>query len=188
MNNQIGVAGMPGSGSVQGAGILMGASQSVVHNTAVDSNSVWGVTGSLGAIELVANVDVPFNATVTNNSVDEMGGFALTALYTLFGGGGNETGTACLDIRDNTLDASDASSSGSAIFMDQISATGHYNLPGYQGSPNGEFGCAPGTASEDIALYETARGNVLIDGAIVTFPGVDAGSVCGVTGFGTACP
>lgn len=190
MNNQIGVAGMPGSGSVQGAGILMGASQSVVHNTTVDSNSVWGVTGSLGAIELVANVDVPFNATVTNNSVDEMGGFALTALYTLFGGAGNETGTACLDIRDNTLDASDASSSGSAIFMDQISATGHYNLPGYQGSPNGEFGfgCAPGTASEDIALYETARGNALIDGAIVTFPGVDARSVCGVTGFGTACP
>ena len=190
INNQVGQSGVPGSGSIDGSGILVGASENIAHTATVDGNTVLGVTGSLSGIELVANTDVAFNATVTNNSVSQMGGFSLAAMYTLFGGAGTETGTACLDIRNNVLDASAAPSTGSAVFMDQISTAGNYNLPVYAGSPNGESGtfCVAGTASAGIAAYQAGGGNTLIDGPILAPPGVNAGLVCGVTGAGTTCP
>ncbi len=193
-NNAIGVSGFAGSGSLSGSGISVGASQNVVHTVTVDGNTIREIKGFAG-IEVVANVDAVFNATLTNNNValssDALSNFALAAAYLLFGGAGTETGTACLDIRDNVLDASAAPFAGNAVFMDQISTVGQHNLPAYVGSGNGEFAfsCATGTASAGISTYLAGRGNTMTNGPFPLFGGgVDASIVCGVTGTGAGCP
>jgi hypothetical protein len=113
------------------------------------------------------------------------------------GGAGTETGTACLDIRNNILDASEGFAplgdhfAGNAIAHDQISALANYNLPGYSGSANGEFAaCGAGTASTDKNTHHAGNTNTLTNGPFPQFPGIgtDANSVCGVTGTGTSCP
>jgi uncharacterized repeat protein (TIGR01451 family) len=188
-NNTIGVAGVSASGSSQGAGISVGAAQNVVHTVTIRNNVVTEVQGSTGGIDIVANTDVSFNATIVGNSVTVNGSFPFTALYTILGGGtGVEIGTACLDIRNNTFDASSVAFAGNAVFLDQISSLANYNLPGYAGSPNGEF--MGGTASANIHTYLAGRGNVMVNGPFPGFPGggVDAGLVVGVTGVGSGCP
>jgi hypothetical protein len=189
-NNDIGTAGVPGSGSLYGNGIMVGASDAVQHTSTIDANSIRGING-FGGIDIVANVNVPMNVTLTNNVVAEMGGFSFAALTSLFGGNGNETGTLCLDIQDNTFNASGASFAGNAVYLDQVSSLGHYNLPGYSGSGNGEFTpCgAAGTASADIHTALLSLGNLMTNGAAPSQPGgVDASLLCGVTGSGVGCP
>jgi|GEM_PF-1643038 len=190
-NNVIGNGGVPGSGSVNASGILTGASVNVQHNTTINLNQVRGINGFAG-IETIANTDVNFNATITNNTVQQMGGNVLAAMYNLVGGGtGAETGTACLDVRDNTFDASAAPFAGHAVYKDQISGAANFNLPGYVGSPNGEFAvaCAAGSASVDAGAHHAGNGNTMTNGPFPFFAGgVEASSVCGKTGAGTACP
>ncbi|PLY01017.1 MAG: hypothetical protein C0623_06400, partial [Desulfuromonas sp.] len=83
-----------------------------------------------------------------------------------------------------------AAFSGNAVFLDQLSATANYNLPGYAGSANGEFNTfgPVGTASTNIDTYLNGLGNVMINGPFPLFPGggVDASLVNGVTGV--PCP
>ena len=98
----------------------------------------------------------------------------------MVGGTVTDTGTVNLDIRGNALDASGAPGAGNAVYMDQVSTFANYNLPGYTGSPNGEFW---GTASADIHTYLTGLGNTMTNGPFPSFSGgVDAGMVSGVTG------
>lgn len=189
-NNTIGNSGIVGSGSTAGNGISAGASINVVHNTTIDSNVIRRVGGTAG-IETIANTDVNFNATIINNTVNELENFVLAAMYNLVGGAGTETGTACLDVRNNSFDASNASFAGNAVYHDQISGSANYNLPGYAGSPNGEtaIACAAGTASNDTNVHHAGNGNSMTNGPFPIYPGgVDASLVCGKTGTGTTCP
>ncbi len=189
-NNTIGTNGVPSSGSSAANGLSIGASANVQHNTTINGNQVRGVDG-LAGIETIANTDVDFNATITNNVVEQMGGFTLSAMYNLVGGVGTETGTACLDVRSNTFDASAAPFTGHAVYKDQISATANFNLPGYGGSPNGEFAfsCAAGAASVNAGTHHAGNTNTMINGPFPTFAGgVDASIVCGMTGVGASCP
>ncbi|KAA3650175.1 MAG: tandem-95 repeat protein [Proteobacteria bacterium] len=188
--NNIGINGVPSSGSAQASGVLIGASQNIQHNTTIDGNTIRGIDGFAG-IETVANVDVNFNATITNNNVAQLGGFVLSGMYNMLGGNGTETGTACLDVRNNVFDASTAPFGSNAIFHDQISTTAHYNLPGYTGSANGESAsCGAGVASVNMHTHHVGNTNTMTNGASPLFPaiGVDASLVCGVTGVGTSCP
>jgi hypothetical protein len=187
-NNKIGVSGVAGSGSSTGSGIAIGASVNVVHTVTIDNNTVIEIKGFSG-IDITANVDVNFNATITNNNIalsfHGTNNFSIAALYALLGGMGTETGTVNLDIRGNVLTASGAPSAANAVIMDQISTFANYNLPGYTGSPNGEFAASPGTASVNIDTYLLSRGNTMFNGPFPSFPGgVDAGLVIGVTGIG----
>jgi len=189
-NNSIGLSGASGSGSLAASGIMVGASQNVAHTSTIDSNTIREVDG-FGGIDLIANVDGTMNVTVTNNHVADMGGFSIAALTALFGGNNTETGTLCLDVRNNTFDASGGPSTANAVYLDQISTLGQYNLPGYVGSGNGEFAtCGAGTASVDIDVLLNSNGNTMTNGAFPLFPaiGTDASIVCGVTGSGTTCP
>ncbi|WP_223787874.1 beta strand repeat-containing protein [Marinicella meishanensis] len=189
-NNTIGTSGVVGSGSVNGNGISIGASANVQHNTTLNLNVVRRVGGFAG-IETIANTNVNFNATITNNTVNELENFTFSALYNLLGGAGTETGTACLDIRNNTLDASTAPFGGNAVYKDQPSAAANFNLPGYAGSPNGEFAiaCPVGTASANTNTHHAGNGNTMTNGPFTTIGGgVDATLVCGKTGVGTSCP
>ncbi|MFC3193811.1 Calx-beta domain-containing protein [Marinicella sediminis] len=186
----VGTNGVASSGSTTANGIAVGASQNIQHNTTIDNNVVRGVDGQAG-IETIANTDVDFNATIINNRVDQMGGtFSLSAMYNLVGGAGTETGTACLDVRNNIFDASGGAFSSNAVYKDQISTLANFNLPGYSGSANGEFAlCGAGTASVDKNTHHVGNGNVMTNGPFPFFAGgVDASTVCGVTGTGTSCP
>jgi hypothetical protein len=189
-NNAVGVSGVEDSGSVFGSGISVGASQKVVHTVTIDNNTIREV--GFGGIDVIANVDVGFNATIINNNVNQMGKFGFAALTAMFGGAGTETGTLCMDIRDNIFDNSAAPWGGNAVYLDQLSAAGNHNLPGYGGSANGEFAylCSPtGTASAGINTYLAGRGNTMTNGPYpVIAGGVDATLVCGVTGAGASCP
>ena len=184
-NNDIGATGVAGSGSMQGSGIAVGVSQNMTHITTIDSNRIRGVDGFAG-IDLAANTNATLNATISNNVITELGGFAFSALYILFGGAGSETGTANSAISNNVLDAGGAMSGSNAVTFDQISTLGHHNLPGYAGTGTGESGalCTAGTASGDIGGYLAGRGNTMTNGAFpaVAGSGVDATLVCGVTG------
>jgi len=170
----------------------VGASANVQHNTTVNGNLIRGINGFAG-IETIANTDVNFNATINGNTVNQMGGFAFSAMYNILGGAGTETGTACLDINNNTFDASGATTGGNAVTHDQISTAANYNLPGYGGSANGEFvlaACgAPGTASVDVNTHHGGNTNTMTNGGFPFFGGgFDASLVCGHTGNGWGCP
>ena len=186
-NNHVGTMGAPGSGSLAGNGIAVGASGTVSHTATINGNVVRGVNG-FGGIDIVANHNAPavVDFTITNNNVAELGGFVLSALTSVVGGAGTENGTLDLDIRNNVFNNASAPSGGSAIFLFQISGMANYNLPGYGGSPNGEFAfaCPAGAASAGLAAFLTAvpQSNTLVDGPFPVLPGVDATSVCGVTG------
>jgi len=185
-DNDIGASGVVGSGSLQGSGISVGAAENVSHTVLIDSNTVIEVKGWSG-IDVVANVDVICNFTITNNSVtlsnSASNNSAFAALYTMVGGTVTDIGTANFDIGGNVFNASGAPWAYNAVYMDQISTSANYNLPGYTGSSNGEFAAPAGTASADIHTYLTGLGNTMTNGSFSFFPGgVDAGIVSGVTG------
>jgi hypothetical protein len=185
-NNDIGASGVFGSGSLQGSGISVGAAENISHTALIEGNNIVEVKGWSG-IDVVANVNVSGNFTVLNNSVTLSGNasdnFAFSALYTMVGGTVTDAGTVNFDIRGNVLDASGAPWAVNAVYMDQVSASANYNLPGYAGAANGEWAIPAGTASADIHTYLTGLGNTMINGPFPSFPGgVDAGVVSGVTG------
>jgi uncharacterized repeat protein (TIGR01451 family) len=179
-NNRIGVSGVVGSGSDASSGILIGSGGTVNHRVLVNNNEILGIDGFAG-LDVVANAHSTLDATITNNTIREMTGFVLAGMYYLVGGGAGDTSTLCADIRGNTVDAGGVSFA-SAVFFDQISGSANHNLPGYAGSPHGEFGSpSTGTASVDIESYLNGLGNWLTAGASAFFV-VDASLVQGVTG------
>ena len=201
-DNIIGTA-VPASGSISGSGIAVGAEKNgggatdIIHTVTIDNNTIQEVHG-FAAIDIISNkgaIDgrAEVNATVTNNQVFGLGGFAFTGMNLLAGGSAlsGDYALLCSDIRGNTIDSSSVAAT-QAVFFDQISADANHNLPGtpaYTGSPNGEFAAVIGTASVDIGNFLVAHGNTLISGAGAFFPiGVDAGVVQAVTGTGTSCP
>lgn len=199
-NNTIGTVAAS-SGSAQGSGILAAAERSgvgvgdIVHTVLISGNTIRQIAGFAG-IEIVSNVGLPgglarVNATVTNNIISELTGFAYAGMSLLTGGSApsGDHAMLCSNIQNNTINASGVAFN-QAVAFDQISTDARYNLPGYAGSPNGEFAPTAGTASANIGSFLTASGgNTLINGAGAFFPGgVDAAVVVGVTGVGISCP
>ncbi|HMJ92842.1 MAG TPA: hypothetical protein VK472_01950, partial [Allosphingosinicella sp.] len=122
-------------------------------------------------------------ATVTGNEVDEMGGFAFSALYAQLGGSGAPVDFAQmgLELSDNVLDASGAAFGANAAYLEQISPDAQYHFPGYSGSADGEY--MGGMASVDLDAFWTGKGNTFVNGGFPSFVGgVDAGTVFGADG------
>ena len=189
-NNAIGVSGTSGSGSTSGSGIAVGAAGTVAHSVTIDNNTIRGVNGYAG-IDVLANGNDPdpfaraeFDATITNNIINELGGFAFAALSAQVGGAGTEDGILNLDIRGNSFNASGAPFGSNAAYFASLSANSNLNFPGYTGSANGEFSTPAGTLSSDLNAYLLGRGNSFVNGAFPFFPslGVDASFATGTTG------
>ncbi|PLX99917.1 MAG: hypothetical protein C0623_08230, partial [Desulfuromonas sp.] len=136
-DNTIGAAGFAGSGSLTGSGIMIGAAGTINHSVVINNNIIQQIKGFAG-IDLLNNSNVDLHATIANNNValaaDPTNNFALSSLYAMAGGNGTASGTTCLDISGNNFNNNGAAFSGNAVFLDQLSATANYNLPGYAGS------------------------------------------------------
>ncbi|MEA3052926.1 MAG: hypothetical protein QOG72_1829 [Sphingomonadales bacterium] len=175
-----------GSGIVVGLAKMAGAGAaslavSIVGNDIHDVESGAGI--SLSSSGGGSGNGATLEATITDNVVDELGDFALAALYALVGGqaGSGDFSKLGLALDGNTLDASDADFGIDAIYLDQLSSDAHYYVPGYAGSANGEFSASPGTASADLTAFWDAN-NTLVTTPFNIFGGVDASIVRGVTG------
>jgi len=188
-----GVSGPQGSAG-GGDGITAGLDKAAGAGNALylltlDGNHIYDITG-LAGIDLnssggTATNTASMEVTMTNNTVAELGDGALAALYAMVGAHGSDHATLGLDIRNNTLDASGATFGDTAIYLDQISGSAHYDFPGYAGSPDGEYN--GGSASDDLSAYFVGRGNTLTNGPFPFSPGspgvfVDAGVILGATG------
>lgn len=182
-NNLIGVSGLGGSASSGGSGILVGSGGSVIHSVLINNNDIHGVNGFAG-IDIHAAGQSILRNTITKNSVDEFGGFAFAGLYQMVGPNGSDIAEICSNIHDNTFDSSGVSFT-SAVFYDQISASAHYNFPGYTGSPHGEN--IGGAASTDLESYLLLNNNSLSAGAGASYV-VDASFTRNITGNGSDCP
>ena len=187
-----GIGGFEGS-SGGGAGIFValdraaGQAGDATHSVDIVGNTIQDIAFGIAGIHLVSNgggaaSGSVLEATLTGNTIDELGEFSFAALYAVVGGGAGSGDFAQLglDLSGNTFDASGASFGGNAVYLDQISIDAHYYVPGYAGSPDGEF--LGGTASADLDAYWSGD-NVFVNGAFPTWPGgVDAGLIMGATG------
>jgi VCBS repeat-containing protein len=175
-----GISGSQGS-SGGGAGIFAGIEKTAGAGTAsfsvnIVNNGVYDVASGIGGIELRSNGGDAGNgavleATLTNNTVAQLGQFATAALYTMVGGTdlSGDFAQLGLVLNGNHFDASGAAFGDNAILLDQVSSDAHYYVPGYSGSTSGEqYG---GTASDDLDAFFVAHGNVLINGGFASFPG-----------------
>ena len=196
-----GVAGSQGSSG--GDGITTGLDQSTGPGHAtylldLVNNSIQDIAQGAGGIAIRSNGGgagdgAVVEATLTGNSVDELGDFTGAALYALVGGsaGSGDFAKLGLSLHNNVFNASDAGFGDNAIWLDQVSTDAHFYFPGYTGSADGEYN--GGTASVDLNAFLTdpSHANILSNGAFPSFPGgVDAGIVSGVTGdpFGFPIP
>jgi VCBS repeat-containing protein len=187
-----GLGGFEGSAG-GGAGIFValdraaGQAGSATHSVNIVDNEIRDIAFGVAGIHLVSNgggagSGSVLEATLTGNTVEELGEFAFAAFYAIVGGGAGSGDFAQLglDLDGNTLDASGALFGGNAVYLDQISTDAHYYVPGYAGSPDGEF--LGGTASADLDAFWSGS-NTFINGAFPSFPGgVDAGFIMGATG------
>ena len=202
-DNRIGT-GVAASGSIGGAGISVGVEKNgmgggnIRHVVEVDNNTIQEVDG-LAGIDIISNRGTgvmsraELFATISDNNIFGLGGFAFAALNATVGGSGaGDAAFMCLNINGNTFNASGAGTGGNAVAIYQLGVVGALNLPMYAGSANGEFAtsCMPATASAGIHAYLVGRGNTMINGAfpLIAGGGVDASSVCSVGGAGTTCP
>jgi VCBS repeat-containing protein len=184
-----GIAGTEGSSTANGiqVGLDRAAGSgdatyqvSIVDNAIHDAGGFAGIALNSSGGDAVDTANL--EATIQNNVVDQLGGFALTALYALVGGSAlsGDFSSMGLDISSNTFDAGD-SQGVNAVLFDQISSDAHFYFPGYTGSGNGEaFG---GTASVDLDAYLAALANIMINGPFASYPGgVDATLIQNATG------
>ena len=168
----VGLAKFAGAGSASMTVSIIGND---VHDTGfagIELRSSGGGSGNPAVLE----------ATIQNNVVDELGDFAFSALYALVGGqGSGDFSRLGIALDGNTFDASDADFAFDAIYLDQVSTTAHYYVPGYTGSANGEYSAVPGTASVDLTNFWDDN-NTLVPAPFTTFGGVEASGVRGLTG------
>ncbi|HEX9946807.1 MAG TPA: VCBS domain-containing protein, partial [Allosphingosinicella sp.] len=187
-----GVAGSQGSAGF-GDGISVSLQKTAGAGAAtyvvtIEDNEIHDIAGGFGGIVLrssgggAADAAV-LEATVRNNVVDELGDFALSALYALVGGSAASGDFARLGLvlEGNVLDAGDADYGFDAVFLDQVSSDAHFYVPGYVGSGNGEFATPSGTASADLGAFWGAN-NTLEATPFSLFGGVDASLVSDLTG------
>ena len=181
--NTIGVAdSMAGSeGSASGDGIRAGLEESgstgnATYTLTIVDNDIYDVAFGSGISITSASGGngAVMEATVTGNTIEEMGDFSFAALYASVGGSGSgDTSQLGLDIQDNSFTAG---AFGFTAFFDQLSTDAHYYFPGYGGSAQGEFASPSGTATADLEAFLTTTNNNVMVGFM------DASFVDGVTG------
>ncbi|MDY6950284.1 MAG: Ig-like domain-containing protein [Thermodesulfobacteriota bacterium] len=175
-NNQIGVSGVPGSGSSGGSGISVGAttvdnSASMTHTVLIDGNDIYGVDWWAG-IDVLANYNATVNATITNNGMSQFGSAALAGIYTIVGGATvTDTADMCAHIQDNQIDTT--GSFAFDIFIDQVSPSATYRFPNYVG---------PTTGGATLNTFLAGQNTLLPGGG-----GVDSASAKNVTGGPGPC-
>ncbi|HEV2865911.1 MAG TPA: hypothetical protein VGX37_05300, partial [Allosphingosinicella sp.] len=177
-------------GSVTSAGIFINLEKtagagSATYAVALVDNEIrdTGLAGIyLGVAKGTATDGATLEVTASGNVVEEMSEFNFAALYAVVGGAGSgDYSKLGLDLSDNVLDNSGATSGSSAVVLDQVSTTSHFYFPGYSGSPSGELN--GGTASANLHTFLTGEGNVMTNGGYPSYPGgVDASFVSGLTG------
>ena len=195
-NNGVHDASQANGGSTAGGdGIFVNLEQdssagTINYAVLIQNNHIYDIASGLGGISLRsnnlgANGTARLEATVTGNTVDELGNSAYTAFYSIVGGSSaNDTGMMGLDIRNNTFDAGNAANGNNGVTFDQISTAARYYFPGYSGSANGEYASPPGTASTGLNSYLAGRSNTIANGGFPLIPGsgVDASFVFGAGG------
>jgi len=181
-----GVATNQGSATGSGIAVILdkfAGAGSATYDVSIVDNNIADIDSFESGIYLRVNGNSTpdsaiLEATVTGNTISEMGDFATAGLYALAGSGFAELG---LLLEDNVIDFSDADFGLSPVYLDQTSGNAHFYFPGYTGSPNGEFN--GGTASVDLEQYFTDAGNTFVNTAFPSGPGaVDAQSILGATG------
>jgi hypothetical protein len=178
-NNNIGVSGVPNSGSATSNGIFgsFGGSGNVALTIA--NNQILQYGGNAGLFFDNTGGSYTANFTITGNVTAQPGAGAFAGLA-LTNGGSSSTDTinVCATITGNDFSAGDPSNSNDVIVGASGSAAGHtFNLPGYAGGAN-------------LANVEAfIRNNNLNPGttAVVAYtdPPVTAAAF---TGSGTSCP
>ena len=180
--NQVGVAGVPNSGSRSGSGIMIETTGGGDHSSTVTGNTVRGYNNHgimLQAGDQLGN-PVTYQVTVTNNTVTQPG-----TLLTNFNGVhlnngtvGGDSFTACIDIRNNALTGSGTGASSpnnNDIRLRQRILT-TVRLPGYAGAANDNaavqaFLLANNTAATaNAANTVSTGGGGYIGGAACTTP------------------
>lgn len=186
-----GVAGTEGS-SGGGVGIFIsleksGTTGDASHSVNLVGNEVYDIDSGVGGISLRSNGGTSahhavLEATLTGNTVAELGDGAASALYAVVGGSATSGDYAQLGLvlNGNTFDASDADGAVGAIFLDQVSTDAHYYFPGYAGSGDGEFN--GGTASDDLGAFFGAN-NTIVNAPYANYAGgVEASFIYGASG------
>jgi hypothetical protein len=169
-------------GSSGGAGILVALDKtpgagSATYEVSIVDNNIADIDSFDSGIYLRSNGDGTANsaileATVTGNTISEMGDFTFAGLYGMVGGSAfsGDFAELGLVLEDNNIDMGDADYAAAAVYLDQLSGDAHYYFPGYAGSPDGE--AWGGTASADLEQFFTAAGNVFVN---VDFPSSPTG-------------
>jgi hypothetical protein len=175
-------AGSSGGGSGIDVGAVRSAGTgSLTYAVHIDNNTIRDIANAFGGIILTANMagttgTSRLEATLTNNTVAEVGINVLAGLYGIVGGQSSaalsqDAAKMGIVMSGNTFTA--GSNSGGALFFDQLSGAAQYYFPGYTvtaASSHGEFrpSGGGGTASTSLDTFLDAN-NVLISGAN-TFP------------------
>jgi VCBS repeat-containing protein len=181
-----GVATNEGSAAGSGIAVILdkfAGAGSAFYEVSIANNNIADIDSFESGIYLRVNGNSTANsaileATVTGNTISEMGDSTFAGLYALAGSGFAELG---LLLEDNAIDMSGADFALSPVYLDQVSSTAHFYFPGYTGSPNGES--HGGTASVDLEQYFTDAGNTFVNVDFPSGPGaVDAQALQGATG------
>ncbi len=172
-NNKIGTSGSAGSGSSGGNGITAACAVAGTHTTMITNNDIDQIALGNG-VDLLANGSCSLRATVTGNTADSLGDFALAGLYTVVGGdGAGSTASMCLDASSNSVTAG---AFGFDYWIDHLGAAGAtYTFPGYGGAST------PGPSPNALDAFLEGQNNF-------TGPAGDSSSATNVSGTGTACP
>jgi hypothetical protein len=161
-----------------------GSSGILEHYVTVSNNTVRDIIGKAGMFFRATNGGaaaanaVIMEATITNNTIDELGGQGFAAIRGLAGGNDPDAAKLGMNMTGNIINADtfNANSAYGAVMLDTIFGTNTlFTLPGYAGDPQGE-NYGSGNASTDVNQYLEAAGrnNVLTNPpSPLGFPGVE---------------
>lgn len=166
-NNTIGTAGggSTGVGSTSGDGILIqnisSGGGTLTNTTTISGNTIRDIalgTGIFLRADGGASVGQSrIEATVSNNTIAEMGVNSLAGIYAQVGNFNSSTARLGLNLTNNTINLSGATNALDAVFFDQTTTTAGFYLPGYAGPPSGNIDAA-------VAAFLTSKPNTLTSG------------------------
>lgn len=173
--NDIGISGVPSSGSKSGSGIFLGAAGSGVVTLAITNNRILQYAGNAGIYADNTGGDYDVNLTVTGNTLAQPGPFAFAGIA-LAAGAPSSTDDIdiCANIAGNDVSAGDPNGFAD-IYMGVSTGASSIRLPGYAGS-----------STTDVENY--LKANNLNSGATEVFVYVDAPATAGNFVGGAACP
>jgi hypothetical protein len=155
-----------GHGILAGIEKTVGSAGRLEHYLSIKNNTIRDIISGFPIYVRSTNGGSAGNeaiveATITGNTVDEVGIQNTAAVRLGAGGNSPDTGRLGLDIQNNIFNADTGGSGYGAVYFDMIYNTqSYFYLPGYGGSLSGEsYG---GTASNSLVTYLEGRGNTLI--------------------------